>query len=55
MILVLEAYSVLAAVTATQVKVPADSSFLVHVQYLRELLDRGVLKELWCGKTFVVC
>ncbi len=47
MILGLDAYSVFSAVTANTVKVPSDSSLLAHIQYLRELLDRGVLDQLW--------
>ena len=31
--------SVYAAVTASQIKIPADSSLLCYLQYLRELLD----------------
>ena len=42
----IDAYSVFAAVTATQVKAPAEKALLSHVQYLRELLDRGVCKSL---------
>ena len=51
MILVLDAYSVFSAATAGQIKVPADSSLLAHVQYIRELLDNYVLKELWWADT----
>ena len=51
MILVLYAYSVFSAATAGQIKVPADSSLLAHVQYIRELLDNYVLKELWWADT----
>lgn len=36
-----------AAATATFVKIPAEKSLLAHVQYLRELLDNGVLEALW--------
>ena len=35
--------SVFAAVTAVFVKTPAEKSLLCHVQFLRELLDYGVL------------
>ena len=44
--LALDAYSVFAAVTATQVKIPAEKNLLSHVQYLRELLDRKILSRL---------
>ena len=47
MILVVDAYSVFSAVTANVLKVPADSSLLAHVQYLRELLERLILYALW--------
>ena len=42
----LDAYSVYAAVTAFQVKAPAEKALLSHVQYMRELLDRGIVKYL---------
>ena len=42
----LDAFSVYAAVTATHVKAPAEKALLSHVQYLRELLDRRILKYL---------
>ena len=44
MVLVIDAKSVYAAATAGQVKIPAEKSLLSHLQYLRELLDRGVLR-----------
>ena len=42
----LDAYSVYAAVTASQVKAPAEKALLSHVQYLRELLDRRIVKYI---------
>ena len=45
--LYLDAKSVFAAVTATFIKQPADKSLLCHVQYLRELLDKGILSFLF--------
>ena len=51
MVLVLDAYSAFSATTATQVKVPADSPLLAHIQYLREFLDKGILKALWWSDT----
>ena len=38
--------SVYAAVTAVQVKVPAESSLLSHIQFLRELLDNDVVEAI---------
>ena len=46
MSLCVDAKSVYAAVTATFIKTPAEKSLLCHVQYLRELLDNGVLRCL---------
>ena len=45
--LAVDAYSVFAAVSAHQIKIPAEKSLVSHVQFLRELLDRGVLHRLW--------
>ena len=42
----LDALSVFAAVTATFIKQPADSSVFLHLLYIRELLDNQVLKAL---------
>ena len=42
----LDAMSVYAAVTALHVKAPAEKALLTHVQYLRELLDRSILKYI---------
>ena len=49
MFLAIDAMSVFAAVTATYVKAPAEKSLLSHVQFVRELLDQGVLRgiEWW--------
>ena len=38
--------SVFAAVTAVFVKTPAEKSLLCHVQFLRELLNYGVLAAI---------
>ena len=47
-VLAVDALSVFAGVTATAVKVPAEKALWSHVQYVRELLDAGVLKLfLW--------
>ena len=45
--LYLDAKSVFAAVTATFIKAPAEKSFLCHIQYLRELLDKLLIKFLF--------
>ena len=37
---------VFAAVTAVFIKTPAEKSLLCHVQFLRELLDHGVLAAI---------
>ena len=46
MCLYIDAYSVYAAITATFIKMPADNGQLVHLHFIRELLDNGVLKAL---------
>ena len=46
MCLYIDAYSVFAAVTATFTKMPADNGQLVHLHFIRELLDNGVLKAI---------
>ena len=47
--IVVDAMNVFSAVTATYIKPPAEKSMLTHVQYLRELLDNGVLSAFaWC-------
>ena len=46
MFLAIDAMSVFAAVTATYIKAPAEKSLLSHVQFIREMLDSGVLKAL---------
>ena len=44
LVLYVDAMSVYAAVTATFVKTPAEKSLLRHIQFIRELLDRGVFR-----------
>ena len=44
--LYVDAKSIFAAITAVFIKPPADKSLLVHVQYLRELLDFCILKAI---------
>ena len=46
-VLGIDAMSVFAATTATQLKIPAEKGLWSHVQYLRELLDMNVLSALW--------
>ena len=44
----IDAMSVHAATTATQLKIPAEKALWSHVQYVRELLDTNVLKSaIW--------
>ena len=45
-VLYLDAMSVYAAVTAVFIKAPAEKSLLCHIQFLRELLDNGVLAAI---------
>ena len=44
--LCIDALSVYAAVTASTIKVPTEQSRLCHIQWLRELLDLGVLTAI---------
>ena len=46
-ILGIDAMSVYSGVTATVLKIPAEKGLWSHVQYLRELLDIGVLNAIW--------
>ena len=46
MVLYPDAMSVYVAVTAIFIKTPADSSVLCYLQYLRELLNHGVMFAL---------
>ena len=46
MVLEIDAMSVFAAITATYIKHPSEKSLLSHVQFMRELLDTGVLKAI---------
>ena len=46
MCVAIDAMSVYAAVTATNLKIPAEKSLWSHVQYVRELLETGVLEYL---------
>ena len=47
----IDARSVSAAVTAPNVKVPAEPSLLLHVHWVRSLLQRGRLKKLFWSDT----
>ena len=55
LVLIIDAMSVFAAVTATFIKTPAEKSLLCHVQFLRELLDRLVLHMLAWFDTRDMC
>ena len=44
--LALDAMSVFAATTATNIKIPSEKSLLGHLQYLREKLDKQIFKAL---------
>ena len=46
MVLMIDALSVYAAITATYIKHPAEKSLLSHIQFIREMLDSGVLDAL---------
>ena len=50
----LDAMSIYAAVTATFIKQPVEKSLLVHVQYLREFLDKRQI-TLFLGLTLGIC
>ena len=45
--LAIDAMSVYAAVTAVHIKIPSEKSLLGHLQFLRELLDKGVINSLY--------
>ena len=40
------ALDAISAVTATNIKIPAEKAFLGHLQYLREKLDKQIFKAL---------
>ena len=46
MTLQLDALSVYAVITALYIKTPAEKSLLSHIQYIRELLDLGILRQV---------
>ena len=53
--LVVDAKSVSTAVTAPNVKIPAEPSLLLHVVWLRNLLEKGRLRRLfWCDTRVMV-
>ena len=45
--LYVDAKSVFAAVTARFIKPPAEKSLLCHAQYLRELLDKHIIQQIF--------
>ena len=44
--ILVDAMSVYTAIIASHIKIPAEKSLLSHLQYVRELLDKGVLAGL---------
>ena len=38
--------SVYSAITASRVKLPTEKSLLAHLQYVRKLLDKGIIQAL---------
>ena len=50
-----DAQSVFSGITAEQVRIPAERHTLYHAQWIRELLDRGILKRLWWIDTRDCC
>ena len=44
--LAIDAMSVFAAITADRIKAPSEKSLLSHVQFVRELLDKGIIRAL---------
>ena len=51
MALTIDAYSVFSAITAQHVKEPAEKALWNYVQYVRELLDEGILEILTWSDT----
>ena len=50
-----DAQSVFSGITAEQVRIPAERHTLYHAQWIRELLDRGILRKLWWIDTRDCC
>ena len=47
--LLIDADSVFSAIAASPIKTPAERSLLIQLQWLKELLDRGIItKIVWC-------
>eukprot|EP00959_Pyramimonas_sp_CCMP1952_P079149 1654453-Pyramimonas_sp.AAC.1 len=42
-----DAQSMFSGITAEQVRIPAERHTLYHAKWIRELLERGILKRLW--------
>ena len=55
MIPIIDALSVYAAITAAYIKIPSDNGTLMHVQYMRELLDTKVVHSLIWSDTRDMC
>eukprot|EP00974_Lingulodinium_polyedra_P111884 10824366-Lingulodinium_polyedra.AAC.1 len=48
--LIIDAESVVSAISASPIKTPAERSLLIQLQRLRELLDRGIITRFaLCG------
>ena len=42
-----DAYNILLALANSRLKAPAEKNWLVHLLWLREKIERGVLTDLW--------
>ena len=51
----MDAQSVYTGITAQQVKIPAERHTLYHAQWIRELLDRHILRTLYWIDTRDCC
>ena len=56
LVLVCDARSVFDALTAVEVRVPADPHLLYHLMKLREWVDAGIIKQLaWTDTRDMIC
>ena len=47
--MVTDAKNLLSALACTQLKIPAEQNFIVHLQWLKNKLECGVIRKLiWC-------
>ena len=51
---ILDAMSVSSAIIAPCLKAPAESSLLVHLRWLRQQVQRDILKLIWCDTRSMV-